>query len=296
MFTICSIFLIYSIYEFKFITTVKASVLDLQIYYPEYNINKTVLVKDQAQSLFWLWIYSCEENHINSNGYYTFGTNVCPGGEVNRNVPQSLSDPLYFPNYTVSNLYDRVGPNHWNKKFNLENTFTGRVYIAITSVQSPYGNILYPPCLEAICSQIGMPWTTVIDSVSQTAEIFMFPAFGTQETGVVKILLPDFPSNILYPMTRDIPVYIPPTLIQNNITREINIMILNDGDMNNVVSYSLLYGFQQSVLTGQIPESIMIGIPQTNTSANRQYELTYSVCNSSFWGKFGNENVQTGRE
>ena len=90
---------------------INGAILDLHIYYPEHNVNKVVLSRDQDQSLFWLWIYTCEENHINSNGYYTFGSNVCPGGEINRNVPQSPSDPLYFPNYTISNIYDRAGLN-----------------------------------------------------------------------------------------------------------------------------------------------------------------------------------------
>ena len=110
-FSLISILLLIAVISTNNVKFTNGAVLDLHIYYPEHNVNELVLSRDQDQSLFWLWIYSCEENHINSNGYYTFGTNVCPGGEINRNVPQSPSDPLYFPNYTISNLYDRIGQN-----------------------------------------------------------------------------------------------------------------------------------------------------------------------------------------
>jgi pimeloyl-ACP methyl ester carboxylesterase len=82
-------------------------------------------------------------------------------------------------------------------------------------------------------------------------------------------------------------------MVQNNISRAVNVMIVNDGALSDLQTYAL-YGFQTSVLTGVIPETILIGVPQANGSSTRQYELTYDQCDSTVWGKYGNQDPYTG--
>jgi hypothetical protein len=167
-----------------------ASTLKMNIYFPESQLDMNVVNADPYQSIWYLWIYSCMESHINSdNKMYTFGTNECPGGEINRNYPVP-SNSTFFPNYTVSNLYDHVSENYWQASLNLGDSYLGRIYVAITNVVSGYG-VTVPGCLygnnpattNPTCSQIGMPWTQVVTSTDQTVELFMFPAFGDQQVG-----------------------------------------------------------------------------------------------------------------
>lgn len=296
--------LYFSLWLLQSLHTLYGSILEMHIFYPESALDFAVINSDPYNSIFYLWIYSCEENHIGTDNFYTFGTNVCPGGEINRNNPVPGSNS-YFLNYTVSSM-DRVSENNWVVTFDLGDSYLGTVWVALTSVVSGYGNSV-PACsfgngidTNPLCSQIGVPWVAQVVSTSQTIPLYMFPAFGDQQVGVSKVLFTDYPTPPNFysydpsaTVKRDISVYIPPTMLQNNISRAVNVMIVNDGSLSDLQTYAL-YGFQEAVLTGVIPETIMIGVPQSNGSSTRQYELVYNQCDYSVWGKYGNEDQSAG--
>lgn len=84
--------------------------------------------------------------------------------------------------------------------------------------------------------------------------------------------------------SRDITVYVPSSVSQNNLRRKINILVANDGSEQEVQTY-VFNGFELGQQTGVVPESIMIGIPQPGDYCNRQYELSFEPCLSG-WSKY----------
>lgn len=113
--------------------------VDLQIYYPDDQLAVTAIsdpTVNPQHAVFYLWVYSCEENHINSTtGYYTFPTTDCPGGEPVR-------IPALFPNVTVFNTTDRKGLNHWTKRIELGTVWTGSIYVSISSYPTAIGSTI----------------------------------------------------------------------------------------------------------------------------------------------------------
>ena len=66
-------------------------------------------------------------------------------------------------------------------------------------------------------------------------------------------------------------------------------MLLMDGSIDDVNTF-VRYGFEQAVLAGDVPETIMIGIPQTNGTevrvpavSLRDELMTSSNNNSTSW-------------
>jgi hypothetical protein len=103
-----------------------------------------------------------------------------------------------------------------------------------------------------LCPQIGNPWTFEVDFSSSkepkgisTESIDLYPSFGFG-SGNTSILLPNFYSPQLK-NTRDIPVYIPPTLVQNKIKRTVNVLFLFDATASVVEDFATRAGFE----TGQ---------------------------------------------
>ena len=117
----------------------------------------------------------------------------------------------------------------------------------------------------------------------------MYPAFGFPAApGIVKTILPNYPSDIgknTY-KNRNISVYLPVTVTQNTVRRKMNVLVVNDGSINEVTSY-VSSGFEVAQYNGHVPESIIIGIPQKGADCNRQYEMLFEACDSiDKWKKY----------
>ena len=69
-----------------------------------------------------------------------------------------------------------------------------------------------------ICGNHGQPYTTQIIDGQQILDLDIFPSFGLADFGKTSILLPNFYSPKLN-NSRNIPVYLPPSVIQNKETR-----------------------------------------------------------------------------
>lgn len=117
----------------------------------------------------------------------------------------------------------------------------------------------------------------------------IYPAFGLLQDRNVSALLntrdlsqPTFGHSTI--ASRDINVYIPPSILQNTIKRPIHILVANDGSLQEVKTY-ISSGFDVAVQNGIAPESILVGIPQTGDSCNRNYELSFSNC-KPYWAKY----------
>ena len=99
--------------------------------------------------------------------------------------------------------------------------------------------------------------------------------------GNVSNLLPHYYSE-QFKNYRDVPVYVPPTVLQNYLRRPVDVMLILDGAESSIQSYAFGGGFESGQMQGVVPESIMIGINQlidayAGNSNERTYEFTYEV-------------------
>jgi hypothetical protein len=253
-----------------------STVLDLTIKFSNASLSTEFFNWKGETRVFGLNVYSCQEE---------VNTQNCPGG-------QATFDDEYWIRTT-----DWIGPDTWRKTFDLGDTFTGPIvfglfapllydivgtdfvfYSSVTACKDDPAD--YEMSLE-ICDQHGMPWTFEITDPTSVVEMTVYPSFGLAEVGETTILLEQFYSPQLN-NSRDIAVYLPPSLIQNTVRRPINIMFLFDGSEGTVVSYSTATGFEAAQVKGVIPESIMVGISTISFAydfdfSQRTYELTYET-------------------
>ena len=71
-------------------------------------------------------------------------------------------------------------------------------------------------------------------------------------------------------------MYVPASYVQNPLPRSINILIVNDGTPYFLKELAFGGGLDHALLTGVVPETVLIGLPQSVTDCQRQYELTFS--------------------
>jgi len=256
-----------------------ASVIHLNISFTNASLNSQWFVGDAnfkaSDKIFGVNFYTCLSE---------IGTGSCPGAQAT------------FQNQYWVTTADQVSHNNWFKQLDVGDMFTGTVVIDIFA-PLPYtldvhNRLIFSSSVTAcfkkkadyemgaeICGQHGQPWTLHISDTSSVVSIDMFPAFGLSSVGNTSIVLPSFYSSQLN-NSRDIPVYQPPSLLQNKVKRAVNIMILLDGSYHVVENYATRTGFESYQLMGQIPESIMIGISTIEFAYRgdfnqRTYEMTY---------------------
>jgi len=132
------------------------------------------------------------------------------------------------------------------------------------------------------CVHVGMPYRSVAQSPGQ-AVITAYPYFamtqGAVSTMFQKMHSPQFNNY------RDINVYVPTSLQQNGVRRKVNVLVVNDGTPFYMQKLAFAGGFDRAVLTGAVPETIMVGLPQNATGCERQLELTFSkgVATNARW-------------
>ena len=115
-----------------------------------------------------------------------------------------------------------------------------------------------------ICPQIGNPWTFKVDFSKEskgisTESINLYPSFGFG-SGNTSILLPNFYSPQLK-NKRDIPVYIPPTLVQNKIKRTVNVLFLLDATAPVVEDFATRAGFETGQQMGKFDFVVVFFCP-----------------------------------
>lgn len=277
------------------LAALQASFIDVAIHFSNESFSVDWMENKIEDRLFGINYYTCLQ---------TIGTPECPGAQA-----------TFQAEYWVRKS-DQTGDNVWSKRLDLGSAWTGPVvfdifapldfrpdrngdFIFSSSVTACFDDLADVEMSLEICDQHGSPWTVFINDTAETVTLDVYPAFGLGEVGTTSVLLPQFYSPQLN-NSRDIPVYIPPSVIQNKEQRPINIMFVLDGSESVVESYATRTGFEASQQMGDVPESIMIGLllfhvvnqcngddPCVGIStvewaykmdfSQRTYELTYEV-------------------
>jgi predicted alpha/beta superfamily hydrolase len=253
-----------------------AAVIDITVMFSESSLDPSFFV-DGEDRVFGLNFYSSCQDIIN--------TTSCPGGQAS-----------FQPQYWISTS-DKTAPNTWKKVVNTGNSYTGPIRFGLFApqlftIEANGAFVFHSSVIECaddladvemtleICGQHGTPWTVDITDTSETVPITVFPAFGIGEEGVTFVALEQFYSPQLN-NSRNISVYVPPSILQNKVSRPVNIMFLLDGSDATVRSYSTRTGFEAGQIMGVVPESIMIGISTISFAYEgkfdqRTYEMTYA--------------------
>ena len=196
--------------------------------------------------------------------------------------------PTYDPRLTIFRD-DYAGDDQFVKQIELtgEQAVSGDVFVTVYAAYDPPGDPFGSCAVKDFCNSsavdpisnacvhVGMPYRSVHQGTG-TALVEAYPYFGMTR-GSVSTLLPSLYSPQLN-NSRDIPVYVPASLRQNPTSRAVNVMIVNDGTPYYVERLAFAGGMDNAVLTGAVPETIMIGLPQNGeTGCERQFELTFSA-------------------
>lgn len=219
--------------------------------------------------------------------------------QVKINYPDKYIQPLhdgsvfnlyvcYLPGCPTFGIWNSSGPtftvyasdgqnnNLYVKNITLS-AYVGKVWVAISGSQnSTDGTTAISECDPSGCNSLGVPYMTYLSSVSSLGTINAYPWFNIVEGNVYTMFHHMYSPQL--GVYRDINVYIPPSMSQNSLSRRVNIIILNDGDMNFMTTLTKQGGLDRAIQNGDVPQdTIMIGIPQ-NLTCERGYELTYEAC------------------
>ncbi len=260
-----------------------AASLDVVVHFPEDELSTAWAAQPDAalaDRLFGLNLYSCQDR---------IRTRDCPGREA-----------TFDPALWVRRTADKTGPGQWTKTLDLGDAYRGRLVLDVFA-PLPLDPSINPPLLCAssvkacadsrasyemgneICPQIGNPWTfnasTVAAAAAAAAELHIYPAFGFGRGNTTFDFLPQFASP-QFGDRRDVPVYLPPSLRQNRVRRAVNVLVLLDATGPVVDDFATRGGFETAQYTGDVPESIMVGINQLGATLagnpnQRSLELTY---------------------
>lgn len=267
---------------FFLLQCVHAAKISLTIQFTETSLNeKWFYASDRVFGVNW---YTCLETRGNIS---IGGTTECPSGEA------SFDSSLFVT------PADKTATSTWVKVINIPERYTGLVTIQLFAPMALEfeGTLIkfnssVTSCLSLadnemggeICGNHGQPWSITITDSAQTLSLTTFPSFGIGSTGTTLVLLPSLFSPQLN-NTRDVAAYLPPSLLQNKMSRKMNVMIVLDGALSTIETYSKRTGFEAHQMMGVIPESIMIGITTVEFAYagdfnQRTYELTYAVAES----------------
>jgi hypothetical protein len=253
--------------------SIQAATIDVTIHFSESSLNNNWFTATEDR-VFGVNFFSCQ-SEIN--------TPRCPGGQA-----------LFVDDLWVRED-DKTASDTWLKILDTGSVYTGSVIVdvwaplpfeinsdnelvfssSITDCTDPHNFEMS----QEICARNGQPWTLDVTDPSQHITIDIYPNFAIGQTGNSSVLLWDFYSPQLN-NSREIPVYVPHSLVQNKVQRNVDIMIVLDGSLSTIQSYSLRTGFESGQLMGSVPESIMIGINTLSFAYDldfnqRTYELTY---------------------
>lgn len=251
-----------------------SSFIELHIYYPEANVqlNSSLAYGDVAfQYAYSTSPYSLEivEKYINTSGYFPWQGNY---------------------SYFITNSSDYVGKDHWMKTIDVGESTTGTVYLEL------FANVFIPYTIKTCknmntwgsCMPRHAPSYVQINDPSETVLLNMYPAFDITGFGQVSTIFSNYYSSSLGNY-RDISLYLPYSLIENPIRREVNVLLLYDGDLATTQLMALNAGFDMYAASGSVPETIIIGIPPgangtacpTGTCSQRIFEMTPTGCDPS---------------
>mmetsp|Transcript_13534 Transcript_13534/g.20327 ORF Transcript_13534/g.20327 Transcript_13534/m.20327 type:complete len:551 (+) Transcript_13534:52-1704(+) len=248
---------------------VHASVLSIDIFYPEHLIRSESGAEGNIFVLGYSSLPYSYELSLTSNGQY---------------YPD-------FGNYSmyVSNSSNRIESNHWRYDLDL-GEYEGQLYVQI-SQNSQFNTIESCPPVSYLagstCVPRQGPYTTYIPNVDSRVNMSIYPAFDLLATGTVHTAIHNFYSSY-FKNYRNISLFVPSTYVENNIHRQMNVLVLLDGS-DFVTEFMVSQaGLESLILSGDIPETVVIGVPPgtnsercaTEECSQRYYEFTPSECNS----------------
>jgi predicted alpha/beta superfamily hydrolase len=197
----------------------------------------------------------------------------------------------------VNAFSNRVGPNNWRIKIPIFGVAENkRVFVLISDRPGPGDKSTINACDRSTIYNGAAPTGRCIPRNGAyfvdmqphgNYSLSVYPAFNTIGQGRVETIYTNFWSKQFLNL-RNISLYRPNSLLENPLRRVINVLILHDGDEEFVSYLALQGGFDAAVLSGAIPECIIIGIPPgqngtycTDISCQRPYEMNPISCNPS---------------
>jgi len=236
-------------------------------------------------SVFGVNWYSCQDQQsfCNPKQNGCKENPACPGANA-----------IFTDEFKVHHSRDKTGPNTWTKSL-VVGEYRGPISFDLFA---PLPLAFFPSCPNGgpvcflssvkdctefwnnemggeLCMALGDSWTVDVDGSQSKIVLEVFPAFG-MGTGSTSNLLKQVASDFSEP--RDIPVFIPRTVMQNQVPRPVNVMLVLDGALEVVEKFSTQGGFESGQQSGYVPESVMIGIDTT------QFVLTgakQTMCNAT---------------
>ena len=259
--------------------------LTIQVYYPTNNIR-----------------------HLPDHSIFSLKLCHTPGCPSTSPWNQSIPGLPYDPKLTITSS-DYTGSNNlYVKRVTIPTvaSSSSAVHLTIAACFDPPGNPFGNASIIGYCDNgaldpvgndcmhVGMPYRSKPTTSPGHALITAYPYFQ-MVSGTVSTLLPNLLSPQLH-NRRDINVYMPASLLQNTVRRKVNVLVVNDGTLFFLRQLAFVGGFDVNVLTGAVPETILIGLPQPPTGCERQYELTFSTStqNSCQPKATYNRSVQSG--
>lgn len=261
----------------------RAATLTLEVYYPESGIS---LIPGDPN-------------------VFSFGFSTSP---YSADTPESL--PWWGDVSYLISMDDKIDTNIWRKSIDLGD-FRGDVFVNLASYpaflfMSPEGRYTVNVCNNLIplhdwtgglapCMPRHSPYNALFETASDTTILRIFPAFDALAQGNSTILVQDIYSPF-FENHRAISAYIPPSFIENPMSRPLNILVLLDGFLDTVEYLANNGGFDYSVNTGIYSETLILGVPpgENGTAClhggyggdaiacagiQRQYEYSYNECN-----------------
>ena len=186
-------------------------------------------------------------------------------------MPQCPGANAIFQNdYMVHNVNDKVGKDTWHKELLVDGGFTGEVSIDIFApLPLTFGPDGVPGFTSSVtwcstkwqnemggelCMANGNQWTVFVDGSGEPITLTIYPGFG-MGVGETTEMFPAMYSPQLN-NTRKVPVYVPPTLLQNKVPRPVNIMFILDGSQEVLEKFTTNGGFESAQIAGFVPEYV----------------------------------------
>lgn len=226
------------------VVSINASLLTVDIYYPESGLN-TNYINNLDGNIFSIGYSSLPYNTDIVNHYAAMGFQFYP----------------WFGNYTmyVNNQTHYQGPDHWRMSITLDDEFSGDLYIDLSMNFYSDGETGTVYACDAqysmgTCQPRHSPWQVYVPPTSSSdlvggeekeeAHLVMHPAFSTTGVGEIYTIFKNYYSTAL-DNYRDISVYVPWSLLENPISteRDINAIVLLDGDENTTSLFATQGGF-----------------------------------------------------
>ena len=226
-------------------------------------------------------------NTINGYSYSYMDPTIPP-------FPVGLGNESYILNNSYLNVQRDPSKSTWTRSFSVDASSVGdfpknvhfRVLANVTTGQivEPYGSdsIAYLENLES---------SVVVHTYPVFTSLFQQVPFPSKLPGFQPLIKSFTSFSPVLQYNRTITMYIPPSLVENFIPRNVSYLVILDGDMDFVKAAGGM--LLNSLVAGDIPEMILVGVPSPENFTERCNELTFSSCDTDIMANCQCDGGQT---